>query len=282
MPLADLLERAREVVGHHDEPAFALDGLEHDARDALRVDLAGEEELEARDRLVGADAAVRVRARRAVDLGRERPEPALVCDLRRHRHRQERPAVERVVEDDHGGPAGRGPRDLDGVLDRLRARVEENRALLLPRARGELGEPAADLDVRLVHPDHEALVQVAVDLLMDRGDRRRQPMAGVLATEPAGEVDVLATVDVPDPRALGPVDDERRCRDPARHVSLTRCDHALAGPHLLQRHGPIHPTNGPPGQEPAGRNPDLAFRRPVEASGSRLAWSGLAIVVGAA
>ena len=32
----------------------------------------------------------------------------------------------------------------------------------------ELVEEPADLDVRLVDPDHEALVQVAVDLLVDR------------------------------------------------------------------------------------------------------------------
>ena len=114
-----------------------------------------------------------------------------------------------VVEDDDRGPAGRGARDLDRVLDRLRAGVDEDRPLLLARARRELREPAADLDVRLVHPDHEALVQVAVDLLVDRGDGRREPVAGVLAAEPAGEVDVLAAVDVPDACAFRPVDDER-------------------------------------------------------------------------
>ena len=179
--------------------------------------------------------------------------------------------MERVVEDDDGGPAGRGPRDLDRVLDRLRPRVDEDRALLVARARRELREPAADLDVRLVHPDHEALVQVAVDLLVDRGDRRGEPVARVLAAEPAGEIDVLAAVDVPDPCAFRPIDDERRCRHPAGHVTLTRGDHALAGPHLLQRHGPIHPTNGPRGQEPTGRNPCTPFRRAVEVTGLAIA-----------
>ena len=44
-----------------------------------------------------------------------------------------------------------------------------------PDARAELGETAAQLDVRLVRPDHEALVQVAVDLLVDRGHDRDGP-----------------------------------------------------------------------------------------------------------
>ena len=68
------------------------------------------------------DAAVGVRERRAVDLGRERPEPGLVrMRLGRHRHRQQRAAVEAALERDHGGAARVQPRDLDGVLDGLGA-----------------------------------------------------------------------------------------------------------------------------------------------------------------
>ena len=83
-----------------------------------------------------------------------------------------------------------------------------------PSARPRLVEQPADLDVRLVHPDHEALVEVAVDLLVNR--RGSEAVAGVLAAEPAGEVDVLAAVDVPDPGALRARDDERGGRDAAR------------------------------------------------------------------
>ena len=71
-----------------------------------------------------------------------------------------------------------------------------------PRARRELGEPAADLDVRLVDPDHEALVQVAVDLLVDGRDDGAEAVARVLAADPAGEVEVAAAVDVADPAPL--------------------------------------------------------------------------------
>ena len=80
-----------------------------------------------------------------------------------------------------------------------------------------LVEEPADLDVRLVHPDHEALVEIAVDLLVDRSGR--EAVAGVLASEPAGEVDVLATVDVPDPCAFRAGDDEWRSGDTARDVA---------------------------------------------------------------
>ena len=77
--------------------------------------------------------------------------------------------MEGAVEDDDARPAGRRARDLDGVLDRLGARVEEER-LGRGVAGPELVEPAAEVDVRLVRPDHEALVEVAVDLLVDRRD----------------------------------------------------------------------------------------------------------------
>ena len=63
---------------------------------------------------------------------------------------------------------------------------------------GQLVEPPAELDVRLVRPDHEALVEIAVGLLVDRADDRRGAVAEVLARDPAGEVEVLAAVDVPD------------------------------------------------------------------------------------
>ena len=123
------------------------------------------------------DALVRVRRRRAVHLGRERPEARLVrLDLARHRHRQQRAAVERVVEDDDGGTTGGSARDLDRVLHRLRAGVDEDRLLLGARARRELGEAPAHLDVRLVDPDHEALVEIVGRPA--RGWRRRPARSG--------------------------------------------------------------------------------------------------------
>jgi hypothetical protein len=63
------------------------------------------------------------------------------------------------------------------------------------------------------------LVQVAVDLLVDRRHNGREPVTDVLAADAAGEVDVAAPVDVPDPGAFGAVDDDRGGRQPACDVA---------------------------------------------------------------
>ena len=147
--------------------------------------------------------------------------------------------MERVVEDEHRGAAGGGARDLDRVLDRLGAGVDEQALLLGAGARRQLAEPPADLDVRLVEADHHALVQVAVDLLVDRGDHRRRAVPEVLAADAAGEVDVGAPVDVLELRALGARDDERRrrhaARDPAAALVRDACG---LGPGGELRHEP--------------------------------------------
>ena len=80
---------------------------------------------------------------------------------------------------------------------------EFSSTLLYSAAAGiELGQPPADLGVGLVHPDHEALVQVAVDLRVDRLDDVRRAVPEVLAADAAGEVDVGAPVVGLDPRAV--------------------------------------------------------------------------------
>ncbi len=98
--VAALLQRDDELGRHRDEAAFALHRLEHDARDLSRIDVLLEEEVEPGERVLRRDAAVRIRRRRAVDVGGERPEALLVHELRRHRHRQRRAPVEGAVEDD--------------------------------------------------------------------------------------------------------------------------------------------------------------------------------------
>ena len=145
--------------------------------------------------------------------------------------------MEGVVEDDDGLAAGGDARDLDRVLDRLRPGVDEDAALLAETARRELGEPAADLDVRLVGADHEALVEVPVDLLVDRRDGSGEVVAGVLAADAACEVDVAAPVDVPDPGTIRPVDDERGDGDAACDVPRPLLEDALALGALRDRHG---------------------------------------------
>ena len=120
VPVAEPPQRADELLRHRDEATLALHGLEHDARDRLGREVLLQQQLDPRERVLGRDAAVRVRRGRAVNLGRERREALLVDELGRHRHCQVRAAVEGAVEDDHPRPAGGRAGDLDGVLDRLR------------------------------------------------------------------------------------------------------------------------------------------------------------------
>jgi hypothetical protein len=143
--------------------------------------------------------------------------------------------VEGAVEDEDAAPARGGARDLDRVLDRLGARVDEDR-LRRGLARPELVELLGHVDVALVGADHEALVQVAVDLLVDRPHDRRVPVPEVLAGDAAGEVEVLPAFRVPDPRAPGAGDHEVGARDAPRHEALACLLHALGGDPVLEPH----------------------------------------------
>ena len=69
-----------------------------------------------------------------------------------------------------------GAGDLDGVLDRLGAGVEQRGALVVV-ARGELVERLGDGDVALVRRDHEARVGERLDLGLDRVDDARRAVA---------------------------------------------------------------------------------------------------------
>src|SRR5262249_25408296 len=85
-----------------------------------------------------SSASILVRERQPVDLRRERSQAVLVgLRLRGERERQVRPSVERALERDHRGAPRREAGELDGVLDRLRTRVEERR-LDGPRDRRQL------------------------------------------------------------------------------------------------------------------------------------------------
>ena len=234
---AERRQPGREIGRHRDEAALALHGLENDAGHRRRIDVALEQELELVDGVVRRDAAIFVGRRREVDLRSERAEAELVGHhLAGHGHREEGPAVKASVERDDRRPARRHAGDLDRVLDRLGAGVDEDRLLLGAPAGRQLGQAPADVDVRLVEADHDALVEIAVDLLVHRRDRRRQAVAGVLTADPAREVDVLLAVDVLDPDALGPRDHDRRSRHATGDVALLLLDQALGLSVLSKRH----------------------------------------------
>ena len=142
--------------------------------------------------------------------------------------------MEAALERDHRRALRVRARELDRVLDRLRAGVEERR-LRRPGDRRPLEQPLGELDVGLVRDDREVGVREALELLLRRGDDLRVRVADVQAADAAGEVDERVAVDVGEQRAarasaatIGKVTRERRR------------DHALLALEDLPRARPGH------------------------------------------
>src|SRR5205823_15062640 len=130
-----------------------------------------------------------VRERDAVDLRRERAEAGLVrMRLRGQAQREQGASVERPLESDHGGPLREEPRELDRVLDRFGARVEE-RGLRRTAERRRPAQPLGKRDVDLVRGDREVRVREAAGLLLDRRYDARMGVADGQTADAAGEVD---------------------------------------------------------------------------------------------
>ena len=179
-----------------DEAALAELRLEDDRGDVGRRDMCREHALDRVERLRGRDAAVLVRERGAVDLRRERAHPCLVrVHLRGHRHREHGAAVEAALERDHGRAPRAQPRDLDRVLDRLGARVEERGPC---RAGDRRQRPAAPPARRsAVRDDGEIGVDETRGLLLDRLDDAGMAMADVQTpTPPAKSMKTLPSTSV--------------------------------------------------------------------------------------
>ena len=135
--------------------------------------------------------------------------------LRGQRERQQRAPVERAFEGDHAGAAGGEARELDRVLDGLRARVEE-RGFRGAGERRPREQPLGQRCVDLVRDNGEVGVGEALELLLCGGDDMRMGMADVEAADAAREVDEDVAVDVGEQRAArvgrddGEGDGERR------------------------------------------------------------------------
>jgi len=112
-----------------------------------------------------------------------------------------------VVEDGDRVLLGVGPRDLDRVLDRLGAGVEQRRLLGVVTG-GELGELLGDLDIAVVGRDHETGVGEPLHLV----DHARGDLLGGVADRGHGDagphVDEGVAVGV-DQHAAATGDDER-------------------------------------------------------------------------
>src|SRR5437870_3376991 len=128
MGVAQLAEEREEFLGRDDHPAFPLDRFGEDCGDAARDLRLIDEPLDFLDAGFRAlrgrkplRVAVRVRIVREDHLPDERTESfAVRLVLPRQADVEERAPMERGLEGDEPRPLGRGTRDLDGVLDRLR------------------------------------------------------------------------------------------------------------------------------------------------------------------
>jgi hypothetical protein len=116
-----------------------------------------------------------------------------------------------VVEDHHRVAAGGRPGDLHGVLDGLRARVEQ-RALLGVAPGRQLRERRADVDVPVVRRDHEAGVGERADLVPDVAHHGVGRVADRGHRDPGAEVDQRVAVDVDEDTAAGRDDEHRQHR----------------------------------------------------------------------
>ena len=113
-----------------------------------------------------------------------------------------------ALEGDDGGALGRQARNLDGVLDRLGARVEEDRATRAAEGCGR-DQPLGNGRVDLVGDDREIGVQEAPGLFANGFDHVRVRMPDRETADPARQVEQPVAVHVGHDRAQGRVDHER-------------------------------------------------------------------------
>ena len=127
--VADRAQAGDELDGRREKASLALLRLEDDRRDVVGRDMRREHPPQSRERRLAVRPPVSVGERSAIYLRRERSEPRLVrMGARGHRQRHPGSAVEGALERDDRLPLRVQTRELDRVLDRLGARVEERGA----------------------------------------------------------------------------------------------------------------------------------------------------------
>jgi hypothetical protein len=126
--------------------------------------------------------------------------------------------VKSVLEADDRRPAGRVARDLDRVLDRLGAGVDEEGALVVGPGRDAV-QPLGQRDIGFVGRDRERGMGQAIQLGADGGQHVRMAVSDVQRADPAGEIDEAVVVGVGDNGVLGPDDCEGRR---GRHATRRR------------------------------------------------------------
>ena len=163
-------------------------------------------------RVGAAGRPVAVRVGRVVHGARQRLERGPIDVLGRGQgHRLGGPAVVAVPEGHDRRAARRHARELDRRLDRLGARVRQER---LPGPTGQHGpQPVVQPQARFVVEDVLLAVQQFRGLGLDRGDDPRMRVAGVGDADPGRVVEVALAVTGDEPGPLATVDVE--VRDPA-------------------------------------------------------------------
>ena len=196
--VAERTQLAQERRWRDVEAAFSLHRFDDQCGDTLRVDIVLEEVFDRRQRRLHADAVVLHRERCVVDVGQHRAEACFVgVHLAGEADAGEGAAVETATEGDHRGSSGVVSRDLHGVLDRLGAGREEDR---LPRSRPgrQIVQAFGEGDIVLVGRDLEAGVREPCELRRHGPLHLRVQVPGVEHGDTRAEVDVAATLDIPD------------------------------------------------------------------------------------
>jgi hypothetical protein len=205
----------------HVETAFSLHRLYNDCGNLAWVCRSGQHEVDRAQRVVDRNAERAVGKRNMKHVRQGRAELPLVGDdLARQGGRQRRPAMKPAGETDDRLPARHRAGDLDGILDRLGARREQD-GLRTARKRGEGVEALGELHVAFVAHHLERGMREAVELFADGRNDARVAMADVQNGDPRSEVDVSPSFGVPYlgvKRAFG--EDGRRARNAPRHGSL--------------------------------------------------------------
>ncbi len=209
--------------------ALALDGLDEDGCHVLWRDLVGEVGFERREAgvggrvLVALEVAVDVREGRQVDARQERLVAMAVVGVRAgDAGRPERPAVEAAAEGDDARPTGHPTSHLEGALDGLRARVEEEDRI---ERVGHLGRDHLGQTVdRLGEADRARRRDEAVDLRVDGGGDGGMMVPERRDGDAVGEVEIRPAFDVEQamPLAMAPGALEIAAQD--RRQVVWRCE----------------------------------------------------------
>ena len=206
--------------------------------------------------------------------------------LRREAQREQRATGEAAVEGDDRRAARVRARELDRVLDRLGARVEEGRPQVASN-RDELDQPLGKGDVVLVRDDREVRMREALDSSFAASTTRgfewptlRQP------TPPVSRRGV--PVDIGDRGAVRLLDHDRQIRKRLRDdAGLSRIFRLRVGDiglevdcscrghgweliHCSEAHGSVRPHHSPAARRGAA---SASIRTPEDHSSSPRAWT---------